>query len=281
MSNQPVCGSEREQWIGILDAAAKRQPDTLNREWEWHLAQLGLPADDFLHIVEALKQGRWRQSKNPRAYLKTVARRESTKARAALAETDPTELLQPHPSDRAFAMDVALGDLHYAMDTSEALKGPGGVWRRGGGLEAHSEEQWLEDDDGNPIGNLRDRLLAHLPAQLKQVEEPSDELKAVYEWLNEGTTDHHYRARISIHPDWSAWSEAAGFDEWERQVLEYRLDGVSRDRAMQRQEDEERRKCLQAAWRRFDRNGMQRLQLAAKKIKTEMSRNGSSATLDK
>ena len=39
---------------------------------------------------------------------------------------------------------------------------------------------------------------------------------------------------------------------------------MSRERAMAGQPDEESRKALQAAWRRFERNGMERLREAAK-----------------
>jgi hypothetical protein len=39
---------------------------------------------------------------------------------------------------------------------------------------------------------------------------------------------------------------------------------MSRERALAMQADEESRKALQAAWRRFDRNGMERLREAAK-----------------
>jgi hypothetical protein len=47
-------------------------------------------------------------------------------------------------------------------------------------------------------------------------------------------------------------------------VFEYRANGVSRDRAISQQLDEQSRKALQAAWRKFDRTGMSRLRDAAK-----------------
>ena len=47
-------------------------------------------------------------------------------------------------------------------------------------------------------------------------------------------------------------------------MLGYRLIGVGRDRAMAMETDEESRRALQAAWKRFDRNGMERLREAAK-----------------
>jgi hypothetical protein len=46
-------------------------------------------------------------------------------------------------------------------------------------------------------------------------------------------------------------------------VLGYRLIGLSHERALVLETDEESRKALQAAWTRFDRNGMERLRAAA------------------
>lgn len=54
-------------------------------------------------------------------------------------------------------------------------------------------------------------------------------------------------------------------------MLGYRLTGASRERSLAMQSDEESRKALQAAWKRFDRNGMERLRAAAKINVEEMS----------
>jgi hypothetical protein len=72
-------------------------------------------------------------------------------------------------------------------------------------------------------------------------------------------------------PDWNKWAAAAGLDEWEKRVLGYRLTGTGRERALALQTDEESRKALQAAWKRFDRNGMERLRQAAKINVEQMS----------
>jgi hypothetical protein len=45
--------------------------------------------------------------------------------------------------------------------------------------------------------------------------------------------------------------------------------GTAREYALAAQPDEESRKALQAAWKRFDRNGMERLRAAAAKINPE------------
>jgi hypothetical protein len=64
-------------------------------------------------------------------------------------------------------------------------------------------------------------------------------------------------------------------DEWEVRVLGYRLTGMSRERTLALQPDEESRKALQAAWRRFERNGMERSREAAKiKLEKNVAENG-------
>ena len=70
-------------------------------------------------------------------------------------------------------------------------------------------------------------------------------------------------ARASVRPDWNKWAAAAGLDKWEKRVLRYRLIGVAGAGNGDR-DGEESRKALQAAWKRFDRNGMERLREAAK-----------------
>jgi len=58
-------------------------------------------------------------------------------------------------------------------------------------------------------------------------------------------------------------------------VLGYRLIGMSRERALELETDEGPRKALQAAWKRFDRNGMERLRAAAKiNIEKNVPENG-------
>jgi hypothetical protein len=74
----------------------------------------------------------------------------------------------------------------------------------------------------------------------------------------------HFHAKPQAKPDWRSWAEAAGLDHWEKRVLEYRLSGAGREVALSSQPDEESRKALQAAWKRFERTGMERLRATAK-----------------
>jgi hypothetical protein len=77
------------------------------------------------------------------------------------------------------------------------------------------------------------------------------------------------------------WGELAGFDEWEMKVLRYRLNEISRDQTLVEQPDEASRKAIQAAWRRYDRTGKQRLREVAEKIFRKMSRMVQNPTLVK
>src|SRR5438270_7141750 len=109
-----------------------------------------------------------------------------------------------------------------------------------------------------------------MPRELVIVTPPSEEWKATVREMNDSFEGLDLEARPSVRPDWKKWAAAAGVDEWEMKVLRCRLGGVSREQAMAMQTDEESRKALQAAWRRFDRNGMERLR-GAEKINIEKS----------
>lgn len=67
------------EWLAVLEAIAGRPPDEANAEWEWLMYQLGVGPEYFLAIYAAIQQGRWRAANNPKAYLKTVAKREASK----------------------------------------------------------------------------------------------------------------------------------------------------------------------------------------------------------
>jgi hypothetical protein len=82
--------------------------------------------------------------------------------------------------------------------------------------------------------------------------------------FNEYTDESHVRLRAPVTPNWRAWAACAGFDEWETLALEFRVQQKSRDKALAEQPDEISRKALQAAWKRFDRTGMERLRRAMK-----------------
>ena len=254
--------ADRAQWITILEAASVSPPDELNAEWEWLIHELGLPLDWWLAVREAIQQGRWRKAKNPRGYVKTVAKREAIKL--GLVESKDSELVLVSPRTRKNGVEVTqqevLGELVHALGGSEAVKGADGVWRRGSGTEDYGDrEEWEYEFD-----SAWDYLLSKLPDDLRIENKPSPEKKAAYDRFNALSDDFYLPMPTSVTPNWKAWAERAGLDEWEQLALECRVSRKSREKALAEQPDESSRKALQAAWKRFDRTGMERLRDALK-----------------
>jgi len=69
----------KAEWLGALETAAKLGVEHSSAIWMWMMQDLGLGPQYFLAIREAVQQGRWRTAKNPKTYIKTVARREAVK----------------------------------------------------------------------------------------------------------------------------------------------------------------------------------------------------------
>jgi hypothetical protein len=261
MPNSRMTDAERDQWMTILDAAGQRLGDEINEEWESLLEQLGLPEDYFLAVAEAIRQGRWRNAKNPRTYVKTVAKHEAVMG--LLSEPgDILELVNAPTNGAVFSMEATLD--HYAelSSTAESVKGADGVWRRGGGYDHESEYEEPENNNRISIGDLVAQGLAEL-------QEPSAELVAVVDEINRRTDEHHIHVAPRWRPDWGKWTEAAGFDQWDRLVLDCKRRKISRDQIIAEQPDEQSRKSVQAAWRKFDRTGMDRLRAVIKKVKPQ------------
>jgi hypothetical protein len=71
--------STKAEWLGALETTAKLGVEQSSAIWMWMMQDLGLGPQYFLAIREAVQQGKWRTAKNPKAYIKTVARREAVK----------------------------------------------------------------------------------------------------------------------------------------------------------------------------------------------------------
>ena len=251
----------RTQWIAILEAAAQNPPDEMNEEWTWLMGELGLPFDYYLAVCAAIQQGRWRRAKDPRAYVKTVAKREAVKLGLVSDELEPHLTLvnlRPANQNGIPRLEDKLGMIHHAATTSDLLKGADGVWRQGGGRES----DYLADLDYEPP-------ISRLPENLKVVVEPDQEQKEIFDKINAATDDHHWHLKSKVTPNWEEWGKLAGFDDWERLALKYMTGGKSREKALMDQPDEVSRKALQAAWKRFQRSGMERLRKAVKKNTAE------------
>jgi hypothetical protein len=254
---------DRSQWILMLENAA--QSPANDDHWRLLMEQLKLPLEIFPAVVLAIQQGRWRNAKSPGAYIKTVARREATKLEEAPSDQGLVVLVDDPRDGRPFSFEETSAVLAL-RESSEASKGYDGVWRRGSG---RSDEYDDYDDDGYPLSNLpyRETLLKYLPGDLKEIEAPSEEYKAAIEELNRLTPDYHWHAKHLIRVNWEAWATAANFDKWEHLVLLCTLQGISREKALAGQPTDDKRRALQAAWKRFDRNGRKRLEEAANKLR--------------
>lgn len=249
--NAPI----RDEWISKLESAASKKPDTINSEWSWILQRLKLPLEFFPYVLEAIQQGRWRTADNPKTYIRKVAWRESAKAEREFEDSNPLKPIAL-PADGSLSMEDALEHFGHLSDTAEAIQSPDGVWRRGG-IPRY-------DVDVDEYETVTDRLLSKIPKSAKQLVEPPEEYKAAIEQFNNSTTEYHIEERAAVAVDLGEWGRLACLSDWECIVLGYRSNGVSRDRALSEQPDEQSRKALQAAWRRFDRTGLSRLRAAAK-----------------
>jgi hypothetical protein len=75
----PRTSISKAEWLGVLETAAKLEVEQSSAVWVWLMQELRLGPQYFLAVREAVQQGRWRTAKNPKTYIKTVAKREALK----------------------------------------------------------------------------------------------------------------------------------------------------------------------------------------------------------
>lgn len=258
--NMGRSSSTKAEWLGALETAAKLSVEQSSAVWVWLMQDLGLGPQYFLAVREAVQQGRWRTAKNPRTYIKTVAKREAVRM-GLVNENSGGNLVSVGGSGsegEEVSSEEALEYLGHHYDSRDDAKGEDGIWRAGAAGERDSSDPSEEHD------SCREWLAAGMPRELAIVTPPTEEWSAIVREMNHSFEGLDLEARPSVRPDWNKWAAAAGLDEWEMKVLGYWLIGIGRRRALAIQTDEESRKALQAAWKRFDRNGMERLRVAAK-----------------
>jgi hypothetical protein len=267
----------RGEWILILEEAALPESSENNDLWGALMKSLKLPLGDYPHLVEAIREGRWRLAKDPRSYIKTVTRRISRAANRS-PEDDVTALLNLPANDQTFSFEKAI-DLIGLRQGTQASKGTDGVWRRGSGI---SDEEEV-DEEGRPLSQVpyRETLLRFLPSTLKDRVIPFVTVQAALDKFKKLTSEISFPSRHTTEVQWKDWADAAGLDGWEQHVLIFKVNGISRDRALDKQPTDEARRLLQAAWRRFDRSGTKRLLQVAKKKTEKTSRIVRSGTLHK
>jgi hypothetical protein len=255
--------------MGALETAAQVGVEQSSAVWVWIMQELRLGPQYFLAIREAVQQGRWRTAKNPKSYIKTVARREALKMeRVTESSGNLVSIGSTRSEGEETSGEEALEYLGHHYDSRDAAKGEDGIWRAGAAGERDYSDP-LEEHD-----SYREWLASGMSQELTVVTPPSEEWKAAVRKINKSAEGLDLEARPSVRPDWIKWAAAAGLDEWEMKVLRCRLAGVSREHAIGLLPDEESRKALQAAWKRFDRNGMDWLREAAKIKLKKVSRRG-------
>jgi hypothetical protein len=205
----------RDEWIEKLDILSSSLPKEVEETWRWVMDGLDLDADHYFAIVEAIRQGRWRNAEDPRAYVKTVAKREALKM--GLLETSSSNLLLISsllPEEETIASEEeALDTLLYRTESEEALKGADGVWRQASGESEDSCEEWRYEFE--TFWHYR---MSQLPDDLKETTSPSEGMVRFVESFNAANPDFSIGAPDIIRVNWELWAKRAGFDEWEQKA---------------------------------------------------------------
>jgi hypothetical protein len=229
--------SKQKQILRLLERAAGQPGELDDGEWILLMKALRLPLYYQPAVCAALKQDRWRSAKRPVAYIKAVTEREAVNL--GLAD-DLREGLKLVPSvtgadGEDLSQDAAIDALEFRYTSTHKV---GGKWRAATGTD------W-DNDDNLTTG---EKLINQLPEDLRGTFEWTDYERQVQE-------DHGWTVSADPIPIplWDKIAKRAGLDTYEQKVLEYKSQGISRDRALQFQPSEKSRKQLQAAWRRFDR----------------------------
>lgn len=240
----------------IFELAAATPIEGHDSEWVWltkdilKLSLIHIPA-----VQETLKQGRWRNAKNQKAYIKTVAKREAAGMKLLDDPTENLHLKIPNLVDedgKRLGHDAYIDYLSYDGPVKE-----GGVWHEGSGSD-YDPDEYTENGERLSPG---ERLINRIPAEFKAVEEIPADLRQEIEKLNAASDDTVYFPTDPIEvPDWEKIALTASLDEGEQFVLSCKITGVSRERALDGQTPV-RRKWIQAAWRRFDRTGVEKLRV--------------------
>ncbi|HXA85176.1 MAG TPA: hypothetical protein VNZ47_08885, partial [Candidatus Dormibacteraeota bacterium] len=171
--------STKAEWLGVLETAAKLSVEQSSAVWMWIMQELRLGPQYFLAIREAVQQGRWRTAKNPKTYIKTVAKREALKMGLVTEDSGNLVTVGGGGSEgEGISGEEALEYLVHEYDTREAAKGEDGFWRAGAGGAR---------DPGDPVEeheSYREWLASGMPQELTVVTPPSEEWKATVREMN-------------------------------------------------------------------------------------------------
>jgi hypothetical protein len=255
-----VCASSgknrQEVWRERLREFASKQ-EKKGDEWGLFLNLLGLEHGYYLAVCEVLKQGRWATAPYPRAYVKYAAKIEARKMHLSIPHEDDT--FECWDSHLRFDGLFGLG----RDEESETAQIAANKRAERAMFEDHERYEAImadEEFEANKPMLPDDWLIRREPDALY--------VRAVEEFNRTQNERHiHIQPRYSL--DWTRLAGESGLDQWETKVLEYRRNGVSRDRAMSEQADTDSRLAIQAAWKRMDRSGLKKVKELLNKIQLQ------------
>src|SRR5438309_5641516 len=139
--------STKAEWLGALETAAKLGMEQSSAVWVWLMQELRLGPQYFLAVREAVRQGRWRTAKDPKTYIKAVAKREALKMGLVTEDSGNLVALGSGGSDgEETSSEEALEYLGHHYDSRDAAKGEGAIWRAGAAGERDSGDPVEEHD---------------------------------------------------------------------------------------------------------------------------------------
>jgi hypothetical protein len=256
-----------EAWMALIRKVAANGPDELSEELVSVLEFLNLPLSCSLAVQKVLSEGNWSSAKHPRAYIRSASITQARKMHLSIPQRNDTlECGDPH-------LVFLGGDELDSATTPESIERAIEEDRleRGGPRAPRLKGRHFSLDQIDPSEEVLDR----------EIEAAENRFAWTEDWWIEIPTpvspSFNRTEFLRKHPgvgvidgpiikrDFTKIAKQAGLDSWESKVLEYRGEGVSRDWALSEQPNEASRKALQAAWRRFDRGGLKRLQEFVKK----------------
>jgi hypothetical protein len=224
-ANKPAV--KRAQYIEIFNRAAESVLEDHEAEWTWLLANvLNLPPCYSTAVYEVLKQGRWRDAKYPKAYIKTAATREALKA--------------DKPSSREITLTptrVSIGHLDKGAsrdDKDDANPNEGGItyYKRGGMRVIDNGGEWVgpTDSEGRELPTFNGKAV---PVYLCTLQDDEPDARLV----------------IDMAKVW----RRIGADEFEQKVFLLRAKQLTAREIFDSATSDRERQELEAAYRRLDR----------------------------
>jgi hypothetical protein len=205
--------AKRAQYFEIFRRAAESVLEGDEAELLWLLREFNLPLCYSTALYVVLKQGRWRDAKNPQAYIKTAAKREALKA------------------DKPASKEIPLVSMTAPVDYLHKKSGGGITTHKIGGARIYD----VCDHEG--------------PTDSEGRELPTFKGKAVPEYLC-SLEDDEPDACLVI--DWQKVYARAGVDEYEQRILSLRSKGWTAQKIFDSATSDRENRELQNAYRRVD-----------------------------